>query len=123
MYIRSFKPVDDSAGQGWILRGFFHFLVFAALVVFGMYTLLQLIHAFENGHGFGYYFSHHSLSCFGSLALLGGLIWFAKPRGAVDFGEAQAVDVESMGLYWHFVDIVWIVIFPVVYLLEYVVLP
>ena len=123
MYIRSFKPVDDSAGQGWILRGFFHFLVFAALVVFGMYTLLQLIHAFENDHGFGYYFSHHSLSCFGSLALLGGLIWFAKPRGAVDFGEAQAVDVESMGLYWHFVDIVWIVIFPVVYLLEYVVLP
>jgi cytochrome o ubiquinol oxidase subunit III len=31
--------------------------------------------------------------------------------------------VEMMGLYWHFVDIVWIVIFPVVYLLEYVVLP
>jgi cytochrome o ubiquinol oxidase subunit 3 len=26
-----------------------------------------------------------------------------------------------MGLYWHFVDIVWIVIFTAVYLLEYVV--
>jgi cytochrome o ubiquinol oxidase subunit 3 len=25
-----------------------------------------------------------------------------------------------MGLYWHFVDIVWIVIFTVVYLLEYI---
>ncbi|MFZ9683231.1 MAG: hypothetical protein ACO3DQ_08520 [Cephaloticoccus sp.] len=25
-----------------------------------------------------------------------------------------------MGLYWHFVDIVWIVIFTAVYLLEYV---
>jgi cytochrome o ubiquinol oxidase subunit 3 len=24
-----------------------------------------------------------------------------------------------MGLYWHFVDIVWIVIFTAVYLLEY----
>jgi heme/copper-type cytochrome/quinol oxidase subunit 3 len=32
----------------------------------------------------------------------------------------QAIDVESAGLYWHFVDIVWIVIFTVVYLLEYV---
>ncbi|MDD2763580.1 MAG: heme-copper oxidase subunit III [Opitutaceae bacterium] len=37
------------------------------------------------------------------------------------FGERNAVDVESMGLYWHFVDIVWIVIFTAVYLLEYVV--
>ena len=36
------------------------------------------------------------------------------------FNERQAVDVEMMGLYWHFVDIVWIVIFTAVYLLEYV---
>jgi cytochrome o ubiquinol oxidase subunit 3 len=36
------------------------------------------------------------------------------------FGERNAIDVESMGLYWHFVDIVWIVIFTAVYLLEYV---
>lgn len=35
-------------------------------------------------------------------------------------GEAQAIDVESAGLYWHFVDIVWIVIFTAVYLIEYV---
>jgi len=27
--------------------------------------------------------------------------------------------VEISGLYWHFVDIVWIVIFTAVYLLEY----
>lgn len=32
----------------------------------------------------------------------------------------HAVDVEVAGLYWHFVDIVWIVIFTAVYLLEYV---
>ena len=28
--------------------------------------------------------------------------------------------IEIAGLYWHFVDIVWIVIFTIVYLLEYV---
>jgi len=33
--------------------------------------------------------------------------------------QKDAIDVESMGLYWHFVDIVWIVIFTAVYLLEY----
>jgi cytochrome o ubiquinol oxidase subunit 3 len=42
-----------------------------------------------------------------------------RSKKAVEFGEANAVDVESMGLYWHFVDIVWIVIFTAVYLLEY----
>jgi cytochrome o ubiquinol oxidase subunit 3 len=34
--------------------------------------------------------------------------------------EKDAIDVEMMGLYWHFVDIVWIVIFTAVYLLEYI---
>jgi cytochrome c oxidase subunit 3/cytochrome o ubiquinol oxidase subunit 3 len=28
------------------------------------------------------------------------------------------MNVELVGLYWHFVDIVWIVIFTVVYLLQ-----
>jgi len=32
----------------------------------------------------------------------------------------HAIDVEIAGLYWHFVDIVWIVIFTVVYLVEYI---
>lgn len=32
----------------------------------------------------------------------------------------HAMDVEIAGLYWHFVDIVWIVIFTVVYLVEYI---
>src|SRR5690606_6854610 len=32
----------------------------------------------------------------------------------------KADDVEVAGLYWHFVDIVWIVLFTVVYLLEFV---
>lgn len=32
-------------------------------------------------------------------------------------GRAQSLRVELTGLYWHFVDIVWIVIFTVVYLI------
>ena len=32
---------------------------------------------------------------------------------------ADAMDIECCGLYWHFVDIVWIIIFPVIYLMEY----
>ncbi len=52
-----------------------------------------------------------------------GIIWllslyFYSFTGRLTHKEA--IDVESAGLYWHFVDIVWIVIFTVVYLLEYV---
>jgi heme/copper-type cytochrome/quinol oxidase subunit 3 len=32
----------------------------------------------------------------------------------------KATDIEVAGLYWHFVDIVWIVIFTVIYLVEFV---
>jgi heme/copper-type cytochrome/quinol oxidase subunit 3 len=32
-------------------------------------------------------------------------------------GERGELSVEMVGLYWHFVDIVWIVIFTVVYLI------
>jgi cytochrome c oxidase subunit 3/cytochrome o ubiquinol oxidase subunit 3 len=36
-------------------------------------------------------------------------------RGTVHRGNAESVEI--VGLYWHFVDIVWIVIFTVVYLI------
>ena len=32
--------------------------------------------------------------------------------------EDRGMNIELVGLYWHFVDIVWIVIFTVVYLLQ-----
>ncbi len=36
-------------------------------------------------------------------------------RGA--FGPAYFTPVELMGLYWHFVDVVWIFLFPLLYLI------
>ncbi len=43
-----------------------------------------------------------------------GLAWVAR-KGRL--GPKTAQDVELAGLYWHFVDIVWIVIFTLVYLI------
>lgn len=42
-------------------------------------------------------------------------LWVLAWRGKV--GRAQSLDVEIAGLYWHFVDVVWIVIFTLVYLI------
>jgi len=38
-------------------------------------------------------------------------------RGGVT--QRDALNVEIIGLYWHFVDIVWVVIFTLVYLIPY----
>jgi cytochrome c oxidase subunit 3/cytochrome o ubiquinol oxidase subunit 3 len=42
-------------------------------------------------------------------------LWSLISRGNI--GAERAETVEIIGLYWHFVDIVWIVIFAVVYLI------
>jgi heme/copper-type cytochrome/quinol oxidase subunit 3 len=42
-------------------------------------------------------------------------LWLLDLRGRL--GAADAMKVEVVGLYWHFVDIVWIIIFTVVYLI------
>jgi len=43
-------------------------------------------------------------------------LWVQALRGKL--GPANAMTVEITGLYWHFVDVVWIVIFTVVYLIQ-----
>ncbi len=52
-----------------------------------------------------------------------GILWLASLlfySYSGKMGVQHAIDVEVSGLYWHFVDIVWIVIFTVVYLVEYI---
>ena len=49
-----------------------------------------------------------------------GIIWllgmfFVARKGRL--GPRTSLDVEILGLYWHFVDIVWIVIFTLLYLI------
>ncbi len=51
-----------------------------------------------------------------------GVIWLSIVGWMIHkghFGQEKAINVEVSGLYWHFVDIVWIVIFTFVYLLEF----
>lgn len=52
----------------------------------------------------------------GVLWLIGWLVYSFTGK----MGPEHAMDVEVAGLYWHFVDIVWVIIFPVVYLAEYI---
>jgi cytochrome c oxidase subunit 3 len=56
----------------------------------------------------------HALHMIVGIGLLSWLVAKAR-RGA--FTERYNTPVEMVGLYWHFVDIVWIFLFPLLYLL------
>ncbi|MDO8544200.1 MAG: heme-copper oxidase subunit III [Opitutaceae bacterium] len=121
MYVRSFKIAEQPS---WLPRQLLHAVTLLATLVLSLKVTLGLVHALQGestfGGAMGHFFGAEFL--FLALALIGygALFWFARPRGPVQFTEVNAIDVESMGLYWHFVDIVWIVIFTAVYLLEYI---
>jgi cytochrome c oxidase subunit 3/cytochrome o ubiquinol oxidase subunit 3 len=63
--------------------------------------------------------SFFTLTGFHGTHVLIGLIWAASTLIRALRGRYSAeghVGVEVFGLYWHFVDIVWIVLFTIIYL-------
>jgi heme/copper-type cytochrome/quinol oxidase subunit 3 len=104
------------ASRGWLLA------------TVGLGSLFLVIKGFE----YAAKFSHHILpstnvfwSCyfvltgFHALHVLGGIVFnlwvlaYARSRAAF---AARGRRLEYAGLYWHFVDIVWIFLFPMLYL-------
>jgi cytochrome c oxidase subunit III len=62
---------------------------------------------------------YFAMTGFHALHVLGGLVVFAIFLVAAlvgKFGQQNEVGIEVTGLYWHFVDIVWIFLFPLLYL-------
>jgi heme/copper-type cytochrome/quinol oxidase subunit 3 len=57
------------------------------------------------------------LTGFHGLHVTGGVLYNTAVLAAVSRGRYVAKHVEIAGLYWHFVDLVWILIFTFVYLL------
>ncbi len=59
--------------------------------------------------------TYFTLTGFHALHVLVGLIAFAIML-PMRWGAANAGVIENVGLYWHFVDLVWIFLFPLLYL-------
>lgn len=119
MYVRSFQRTAPASGPE-MLQSAIHLLAVCGAMGFAFISLVPgLLELIEGGGGFAEFIDRHKIALIGEAVSCGLLFWFARTAGAAEFGEKNAVDVESIGLYWHFVDIVWIVIFTAVYLLEY----
>ena len=52
------------------------------------------------------------------MALADGVVYLAALALGFSGGKYGADDVEVGGLYWHFVDLVWMFVFPLLYLLS-----
>lgn len=67
---------------------------------------------------FSFYFAMtglHALHMVIGVALLGVIAWLA---GRGRFSTEYYTPVEIAGLYWHFVDIIWVFLFPLLYLIK-----
>jgi cytochrome c oxidase subunit III len=74
-------------------------------------------HAHQVQLFFSFYFGMTGLHAFHMIVGIGLLAALAWQAGRGRFSSDYYAPVELIGLYWHFVDIVWIFLFPLLYLL------
>ena len=103
---------------GWlamtILCGFF-------FIGMQVYEFTHFVHKGLTLQGNLFGASFFTLTGFHGTHVTIGVIWLGTMfiemlRGHVP--PAKALNLEIAALYWHFVDVVWIIIFPVVYLIK-----
>lgn len=66
---------------------------------------------------FGIYFTMTGIHAFHVFVGLCFIIWLWRRARRNEFSPVYYTPVEVFGLYWHLVDVVWIFLFPVLYLL------
>ena len=57
----------------------------------------------------------HAVHLLTGVSILLGLTWMASRPGFLAHHQNR---IEVFGLYWHFIDLIWIVVFPVLYVLN-----
>jgi cytochrome c oxidase subunit 3 len=67
---------------------------------------------------FSLYFAMTGLHALHMIIGAGLLLWLIKESLRGRFTASYNTPVENVGLYWHFVDIVWIFLFPLLYLID-----
>jgi cytochrome c oxidase subunit 3 len=132
MAVRASALGKQKAIVGWLLMTLLFGLTFLGVKAFEWNEKFELHHVpgFANFHlagvepqgaaqiFFALYFCMtglHALHMVVGVGLLSWLVWQAR-RGKYTSEYMTPVDIS--GLYWHFVDIVWIFLFPLLYLID-----
>ncbi len=100
----------------------------SATVVCGLFFIGMQVYEFNHFYhlGLGYSTnlfasSFYTLTGFHGTHVAIGTLWLAtllKDAWKGRIPPKKALNLEIAALYWHFVDVVWIIIFPVVYLMS-----
>jgi heme/copper-type cytochrome/quinol oxidase subunit 3 len=111
---------DRKAAVKWVWLTALGGVVF---IVLHMYEWNHLIHdgvrPFENPYGtplFGA--SFFLITGLHMTHVLIGVVYLSVIALRYGGGKFDAEDVEVAGLYWHFVDLVWMFVFPLIYLMS-----
>lgn len=80
------------------------------------YTYEGLSHVTDPQIFFGMYFVTTGLHAIHILIGIGLIIWLIKLANKNKFYSGYYTPLEITGLYWHFVDLIWIFVFPLYYL-------
>ncbi|MCL2659944.1 MAG: cytochrome c oxidase subunit 3, partial [Acidobacteriaceae bacterium] len=67
---------------------------------------------------FSLYFAMTGLHALHMIIGIGLLAWLIPRARRGDFTSGYVAPIENFGLYWHFVDIIWIFLFPLLYLIN-----
>jgi cytochrome c oxidase subunit 3 len=111
-------------------------LTLACATAFLGIKYLEYSHKFAEGLLPGRFYSHHGDAVSGEfmffsfyfmmtglhgLHILGGMAaiaWLLRRTVRGDFSAAYFTPVDLVGLYWHLVDMIWIFLFPLLYLIK-----
>jgi len=83
----------------------------------GLFTYAGLA---EYPHSKLYFSIYYAMTGLHGVHVVGGMVaigWVLKRAMKGEFDSHYYTPVEMVGLYWHFVDLVWIYLFPILYLL------
>jgi cytochrome c oxidase subunit 3 len=103
---------------GWLAATVMCGLFFVSMQVY------EFTHFFHKGMGYGtnlFTSTFYTLTGFHGSHVSVGVIWLSTLLVLAIRGKLppeKSLNLEIAALYWHFVDVVWIVIFPVVYLMR-----
>jgi cytochrome c oxidase subunit 3 len=81
----------------------------------GMLHGLEAHHPIKYGNIFAS--TYFLMTGFHAIHVIVGMILFAIPLWIITLDHRWTDYVENCGLYWHFVDLVWIFLFPLVYII------
>ncbi|MBI2679568.1 MAG: cytochrome c oxidase subunit 3 [Candidatus Solibacter usitatus] len=121
MAVHAMNHGNRRATVAWILATIGGGVAFVVLHATEWHTLIVEEHVTISSNPFGsplFGATFFGLTGLHMTHVIIGVIYLSIIAFAVGRGKFNAEDVEVSGLYWHFVDLVWMFIFPLVYLLS-----